>query len=132
MKRKVTPIIILCFLFASLMILQINAVEPRSYLYGCTECGGDVVAFCDGFAYSEETSHKYNKVLGIFGGNTCIYTEIYHYTTDYCDVTPTHVYPGDTVMAMEGHTYDDVGENACGIEDTTPCPLNSVAYRSYD
>lgn len=130
MKRKITPIIVLSLLFASLMILQISAVEPRSYFEGCADCGANVVAYCDGLIYTEEASHKYNKILGIFGGNTCIYNITYHATTEYCKGSTIHENPGDTVSSESGHTYDDVGKNACGMEDIPACPLNTEAYRS--
>ena len=130
MKRKITPIIVLSLLFASLMILQISAVEPRSYFEGCADCGANVVAYCDGWVSEEEDSHKYNKFLGIFGGNTCVYKITYHATTEYCSGSTIHKNPGDTVSSESGHTYDDVGKNACGMEDVPSCPLNTEAYRS--
>ncbi len=135
MKRKITSIIVLCLLFASLMILQISAVEPRSYFEGCADCGANVVAYCDGpsagaYPATEELTHMYGGFL-IFNRKECTYLRYNHDTTEYCTGDTIHKNPGDTVIAgEEGHTYDEEGKNVCGEEDFEPCRRNSVAYRS--
>lgn len=129
MKKNIAYILTLCLIFSAILVVQVSAAE-RSYFYGCTECGGNVVAFCDGLVSRDDNCrHEYNKFLW-FEGNICIYSEIIHATTEYCDEDPTHVNPGDNVYAYEGHTYDDVGKNVCGEKDIAPCRVNSVAYRS--
>lgn len=129
MRKNTIFIITLCLIFTAIFVVQVSATE-RSYFYGCSDCGESVTAFCDGLlSRNDNCSHEYNKVLW-FEGNICIYSEIIHSTTEYCDVVSTHVNSGDNVYAYEGHTYDDVGKNVCGQEDVTPCSIHSVAYRS--
>lgn len=115
------------------MIIQVFADgldQPRSYLWGCSQCGGNVTAYCRGYDSHEQCSHKYNKILGIFGGNTCIYTKIYHKTEEHCHSVSSHINTGDTVMGQTGHTYDDLGVNACGMENIPLCDYDDIAYQS--
>lgn len=128
MKRNRLMVIVMCLLFASIMIIQVSAAE-RSYFGGCNDCGNHVTAKCAGVVSVVEKSHKYNTILGFFG-NTCLYDEHTHATTETCKVYSSHVNPGDNVTAYTGHTYDDLGKNACGEEDITPCALNAFAYDS--
>lgn len=127
-KRSLV-LVILCSMLLTIFAAQVSA----SYLGGCSKCGGDVVAFCDGEISRTQREHKFDKILWIFGGKTCKYTAIAHATTDYCQVNTTHVTTGDDVYAYKGHIYDDVGNNICGMKDTpdsSMCSKNQVAYRS--
>ncbi|MBQ7922590.1 MAG: hypothetical protein IJ325_08450 [Clostridia bacterium] len=129
MKKHVTLTIIMCLVFVSLMVLQVSA-GARSYYHGCYACSETVVARCTGFISSTDNlSHKYKTILGL-GGYTCIYNEIVHGTRETCQANSAHVNIGDNMHYHEGHTYDDVGKNICGMKDSTPCSLNSIAYTS--
>lgn len=124
MKRNLIIFSVLCLLISSIIVVQVGANE-RSYFKGCAECKGNVVAFCDGNITGSpfEKTHKYGGFLGIGANKDCNYTEYIHATTEYCQVDPTHVNPGDNVHAYRNHI--------CGKEpNIEPCGINQVAYRS--
>lgn len=131
MSKRIMPIFIISCLLTSLMVFKFQAIDTRSLINGCSVCHNSVTAYCSGLAYEDDdASHKYNTILG-FGGNTCIYIEIYHNTIEYCDSVPSHSGSGDVILAgEEGHTYDDLGKNACGRSDYEPCSVGSEAYSS--
>ena len=128
MKKNRFAIVFMSVLFASLMCVQVGAAA-RGYFNGCSDCGNRVIARCAGVVSVEEKSHKYNTFLGLFG-NTCIYERHTHATTETCQVNSSHVHPGDNVIGYTGHTYDDLGKNACGEVNITPCELGEFAYDS--
>lgn len=127
--KRVLPIVLSSCLLASALLFNAQAIDPRSFINGCNDCGGAVTALCDGWDHDETNYHKY-LVVGV-GQRTCIYTEIYHNTTEYCDVDPTHKNTGEVILAGEdGHTYDDTGKNICGKSDFSPCRVGDIAYES--
>lgn len=127
--KRVLPIVLSSCLLASVLLLNAQAIDPRSFINGCNDCGGAVTALCDGHKSTESEEHNFYVV--ITGWNTCSYDEIYHNTIEYCDVDPTHKNPGEVILAgEEGHMYDDTGRNLCGKSDIEPCGIGEIAYKS--
>lgn len=127
--KRVLPIVLSSCLLASVLLLNAQAIDPRSYINGCNDCGGAVTALCDGKDGEESNQHFYFVIQT--GQAKCVYTEIYHNTTEYCNVDPTHINPGEVILAgEEGHEYDDTGKNICGRSDIEPCRVGDIAYES--
>lgn len=128
MKRNHISIVVMCFIIASVMVVQVSA-SARSYFGGCEEpgCNGNVVAYCDGPVSDSprDATHEYGGIL-FWGKEICAYEEHEHSTTEYCLTDPTHVHSGDNVFAAVGHE----GKDVCGYDDVSPCGMHQVAYRS--
>lgn len=123
MKKHFMPIIALCVLIASLMILQIGAIEPYTYFRGCNDCGNRVIAYCTGVVSVQNLSHEYGGFLGI-GEEVCDYTKHIHSTREECQVYSSHENTGDNVTGYTGHVSD------CGEDNIQPCDYGEEAYDS--